>query len=318
MALQKRQRPAATGRSRNSKQQHNYAPASSQSPELSFLEAMRSTFGNLGFVPAADSILHRFHVPGDKSGTLNGWYVLFADGIASGHFGSWKVGVVHHWSSREPVDHLEAQLVRQCIEQTRRQREAEQQQRNQAAAEYANRLWRDARRADAGHPYLTAKGCRPYDLRQIGDVLLVPLYHKGELVNLQRIGGDGSKRFLSGGRVKGCYSPLGIITADQPLYLCEGWATGATLYAETGSAVACAMNSGNLLETGRHLQRRHPEAVLIVAGDDDRQTEGNPGKAAAVKAASTLGCGLILPPWTGVEPLILSDFNDLANWRAAQ
>ncbi len=55
---------------------------------------------------------------------------------------------------------------------------------------------------------------------------------------------------------------LGVIASGQPLYLCEGWATGATLHAETGHPVACAMNAGNLLEAGRHLQRRHPEAVL--------------------------------------------------------
>ena len=278
---------------------------------------MQASYGPLDWLPVADGTIRRFHVPGDKAGTLNGWYVLHLDGIASGAFGSWKAGTSHTWSSREPANPLEAEQVRQRIEQARRQREAEQHQRQQAAAEYAARLWRDARRADPGHPYLTAKGCRPYNLRQRGDVLLVPLYHGGELVNLQRIGADGDKRFLSGGRVKGCYSPLGIIAAGQPLYLCEGWATGATLHAETGHPVACAMNAGNLLEAGRHLQRRHPEAVLIVAGDDDRQTEGNPGKTAAIVAAAGLGCGLILPPWPADAPPHLSDFNDLRQWREA-
>ena len=284
---------------------------------IAFRDELQAVFGPLDWLPEADSGIHRFHVPGDKAGKLNGWYVLFADGIASGCFGSWKAGTSHTWSSREPANPVEAEQVRQRIEQARRQREAEQHQRQQAAAEYAARLWRDSRRADPDHPYLSAKGCRPYNLRQLGDVLLVPLYHTGELVNLQRIGADGQKRFLSGGRVKGCYSPLGIITAGQPLYLCEGWATGATLHAETGHPVACAMNAGNLLEAGRHLQRRHPEAVLIVAGDDDRQTEGNPGKAAAIVAAAGLGCGLILPPWPADAPLTLSDFNDLRQWREA-
>lgn len=282
-----------------------------------FRDELQSVFGHLEWMPQADGAIHRFHVPGDKAGTLNGWYVLFADGIASGCFGSWKAGSSHTWSSRKPADPLEAQLIAQRNEQARSQREAEQHQRQQAAAVYANRLWRDGRRADPGHPYLMAKGCRPYSLRQMGDLLMVPLYHSGELVNLQRIGADGGKRFLSGGRVKGCYSPLGIITAGQPLYLAEGWATGATLHAETGHPVACAMNAGNLLEAGRHLQRRHPEAVLIVAGDDDRQTEGNPGKAAAIATASALGCGLILPPWPESAPATLSDFNDLRQWQEA-
>lgn len=284
-----------------------------------FRDALQASYGPLEWVPVPDGTLRRFHVPGDKDGTCNGWYVLHLDGIAAGAYGTWKdAGTWHQWSSREPANPLEAEQVRQRIEQARRQREAEQHQRQQAAAEYAARLWRDARRADPGHPYLTAKGCRPYNLRQRGDVLLVPLYHGGELVNLQRIGADGDKRFLSGGRVKGCYSPLGIIAAGQPLYLCEGWATGATLHAETGHPVACAMNAGNLLEAGRHLQRRHPEAVLIVAGDDDRQTEGNPGRTSAIKAAAALGCGLVLPEWPTNAPATLSDFNDLRQWREAQ
>lgn len=286
------------------------------SPEILFRDAMQNTLGKLDFLPVPDGSIHRFHVPGDKAGTLNGWYILHADHIAVGVFGSWKAGGSQTWSSRQPADPLEAELIRQRIEQSKRQREAEQHQRNQGAAEYANRLWRDARRAAPDHPYLIAKGVRPHSLRQSGDLLLVPLYLNGELVNLQRIGPDGVKRFLYGGIIKGAYSPLGVITAGEKLYLCEGWATGATLHEETGAAVACAMNAGNLLEAGRRLQRLHPDAVLIVAGDDDRQTEGNPGKTAAIKAAATLGCGLVLPPFPDDAPLTLSDFNDLANWRA--
>lgn len=283
-----------------------------------FLAALQAVFGPVDVLPVGDGCIHRFNAPGDKAGTLNGWYVLFLDGIASACFGTWKDGGHWHtWSSRKPADPLEAELLRQRNEQAKRQREAEQHQRQQATVEYANRLWRDARRADPDHPYLAAKGCRPHSLRQRGDLLLVPLTCGGELVNLQRIGADGQKRFLYGGRVKGCYSALGVITPGKPIFLCEGWATGATLHAETGNPVACAMNAGNLLEAGRHLQRRHPEAVLIVAGDDDRQTEGNPGKTAAIVAAAGLNCGLILPPWPADAPLTLTDFNDLRQWREA-
>lgn len=288
----------------------NYATA--------YRDAMQGTFGPLDWLPIADGSIHRFHVPGDKTGTLNGWYLLFADGIASGCYGSWKASSSHTWNSREPANPVEAEHLRQRIEQARRQREAEQHQRQQSAAEYASRLWRSARLADAGHPYLSRKAVKPYTLRQQGDVLLVPLCRDSALVNVQRIKPDGSKRFLFGGMVKGCYSPLGTITPSQPLYICEGWATGATIHTDTGAAVACAMNAGNLLPVGQYLQRRYPDAVLIVAGDDDRTTDGNPGKAAANNAAASLGCGLVLPPWSGTEPLELTDFNDLANWRAAQ
>lgn len=287
------------------------------SSTAAFRDALQASFGPLDLIPEGDGQIRRFHVPGDRGGSRNGWYILHLDGIATGVFGSWKAGGSQTWNSREPHDSREAEQVRQRIQQARQQREAEQHQRQQAAAEYANRLWREAQPA-ADHPYLIAKGIAGHGLRQAGDTLLVPLIRDGVLVNLQRIRPDGDKRFLFGGVVKGCCALIGVITPGQPLYIAEGWATGATIHEETGAAVACAMNAGNLLEVGRRLQCQYPDAVLIVAGDDDRQTEGNPGRTAAIKTAAVLGCGVVFPPWSGDEPLSLSDFNDLANWRAAQ
>jgi len=67
--------------------------------ELAFRDALQATFGPLDWLPVADGTIHRFRVPDDKAGTLNGWYVLHLDGIASGAFGSWKAGGSSTWSS---------------------------------------------------------------------------------------------------------------------------------------------------------------------------------------------------------------------------
>lgn len=283
-----------------------------------FRGALQADFGALDFIPAADGQLHRFHVPGDRAGSRNGWYILHLAGISTGIYGSWKISGYHRWSSREPVDYCEVEQMRQRIEQARSQRKAVQLQRQQAAAKYAERIWRVSGSPNADYPYLFAKGIQPHNTRQSGDPLLVPLYLGDQLVNLQRIYPDGSKRFLSGGLIKGACAHLGVIAPNEALYLCEGWATGATIHEHTGAAVACAMNAGNLMEVGLRLQRQHPDALLIVAGDDDRLTEGNPGRTAANKVANALGCGLVFPPWSEAEPLELSDFNDLAQWRSAQ
>lgn len=286
--------------------------------ESAFLEAMRSGLGQVEINPVADGVLHRFHVPGDRAGSVNGWYVLHADGIASGAFGTWKAGDHQTWCSRKPADPLEAQLIAQRIELSRAQREADTARRQQAAAEYAKRMWRDARRADPSHPYLTSKAVRPHSLRQSGDTLLVPLYFNGELVNLQRIGPDGSKRFLSGGQVKGCYSPLGNISPGRRLYIAEGWATAATLHEHAGGAVAAAMNANNLRPVAIALREKYGDLVeMVVAGDDDRKTAGNPGRTAAVDAAKAVKALVTFPDWPADAPLHLTDFNDLANWRAS-
>lgn len=290
-------------------------------PASMFREALQSVFGSLDWFPIPDGVIHRFRVPEDKPHTRNGWYVLHLDGIPSGTFGSWKAGSSHTWTSHKPVNQLEAQLVAQRIERTRQQRKARLEHRQLAAAIRAKRTWESARPASADHPYLTRKRIKAYGLRQSGDAVLVPLYADGLLINLQRIYPGGTKRFLSGGRVKGCYSPIGDPRLKQPLYLCEGWATGASVHHHTGCTVACAMNAGNLLEVGRQLQRLYPHSPLIIAGDDDRQSEsegkGNAGVEAATRTAAVLGCGLVFPVFPADAPLILSDFNDLANWRVA-
>lgn len=290
-------------------------------PVLLFRDAMQGVFGPLDLLPIPDGQIQRFHIPGDKAGSRNGWYVLHLGGIASGSFATWKTCEVHRWSSREPADWREAEQLRQRIEEARRWREAEQRRRWTEAEDWAIRWWQAARPADARHPYLLAKGVQAHGLRQRGDELLVPLVHAGRVVNLQRIALDGSKRFLFGGRVTGCYSPIGRIEVGGLLYVCEGWATGATLHEHTGAAVACAMNAGNLLAVGAHLRRTYPDCSLIFAGDDDRQTaaegKGNPGRIAANAAAAAVGGEVVFPAWPAGAPPTLSDFNDLATWRAS-
>ena len=284
------------------------------SATIMFRDALQSVYGPLDWLPVPDGAIHRFHVPYDKAGTLNGWYVLYLDGIASGAFGSWKTNGSSVWSSRAPVDYREAEQVRQRIEQASRQREAEQQVRQLKTASLAQRWWRDAHPADPDHAYLIAKGVRAHSLRQRGDELLVPLYADGVLANLQRIAPDGGKRFLFGGRVKGTYSLLGRITPGQPLCICEGWATSATLH-EVGYTVACALNAGNLKPVALVLKAEHHNIEIIIAGDDDRRTEGNPGRTAANAAAIAVGGLVAFPDWPNSAPDTLTDFNDLYRWE---
>ncbi|WP_425317646.1 toprim domain-containing protein [Pseudomonas nitroreducens] len=286
--------------------------------EQAFRGALQAAYGMLDWLPLADGVIHRFHVPGDRAGSVNGWYVLFGDNSPAGAFGSWKTGEAHHWSGSGKASPVEVEQMRQRIEQARRQREAEQHQRQQQAAELSHRWWNSARRAWPSHPYLQAKQVHPYSLRQRHSELLVPLYLDGVLANLQRISANGCKRFLRGGRITGCYSSLGSISAGNQLYVCEGWATGASIHENTGSPVACAMNAGNLKPVALALRSKYGDLVeLVIAGDDDRQTPGNPGRTAAMAAALAAGALVTFPDWPADAPPSLTDFNDLRCWRLA-
>lgn len=200
-----------------------------------------------------------------------------------------------------------------------RQSDAEQRQQWQAAAQRARHEWKAAQPASANHPYLIAKAVPPLGLREIDGALLVPLFDGHERVNLQRIEADGSKRFLPGGRVRGCYATIGIFALRARLFVCEGWATGAALHIDTGDAVACAMNANNLMPVALALRERYGQSAnLVIAGDDDRATPGNPGRTAARAAALAAGARLVFPEWPDAAPAIFSDFNDLHVWRQQQ
>lgn len=193
------------------------------------------------------------------------------------------------------------------------------EEKHMGTAHQAAQLWTMAKPAERLHTYLLAKGLQPHQLRQLSHGrLLVLLCHDGRLVNLQTITPDGGKRFLSGGRVQGCYSP-GQNSEGCRLYVCEGWATGATLHHNTGSPVVCAMNAGNLKPVAMAMRERYGETLeLVIAGDDDRETLGNPGRVAANHAAHATDALVVFPDWPQGTPTDLSDFNDLYLWLSGQ
>lgn len=213
----------------------------------------------------------------------------------------------------EKAEHLR----RQSLQRAERAKD-QLQARQLRAARQAAELWQMAKPADRQHRYLQAKQVQPFTLRQLSQGrLLVPLCAEGRLVNLQTILPTGDKRYLTGGRVQGCYSPLGKITEGCRLYVCEGWATGATLHAHTLSPVVCALSAGNLKAVVTAMRERYGDALdLVIAGDDDRQTLGNPGRNAANRAANAVGARVVFPEWPADAPDTLSDFNDLHLWRS--
>ena len=256
----------------------------------------------------------RFDDPKGKRGNQACFCQLFSDGHPAGYFGNWRTGFYQTWvyggvSSMTPA---ERQQFSQQIAQAKQQREKERAERQQKAQEKALYLWEQAYRARPEHPYLIKKQVSPNNLRQHGTVLLVPLYVDGQLVNLQRIYSNDDKRFLSGGRITGAYSVIGLLPNSPQVYVCEGWATGATIHQQTRAPVLCAMNAGNLKPVAAQLRAAMPDSRIIIAGDDDRETEGNPGATKAIEAAQHIGGEVLFPQWPADAPTSLTDFNDLA------
>ncbi len=134
---------------------------------------------------------------------------------------------------------------------------------------------------------------------------------EGAIRNQQYIAVDGEKRFHPGAQVNGCFCVVQHKRNDQPeIVICEGVATGCTLATmEPDALIIAAMNAGNLLPVAQAFRHRYPQNRIVVVGDNDRFTEGNPGKAKAIEAARAIGAQVAIPEFpSGVAG---TDFNDL-------
>ncbi|MGM0988503.1 MAG: toprim domain-containing protein [Pseudomonadota bacterium] len=247
--------------------------------------------------PKASGKFERFDAPDKPKGNANGWYRIHSPWAAS--FGFWHLDVSETVTLNGSCDpetavqaRLEAMREQERRESVRREHEAQ-------AAEKAQCWWAEAGPGDPAHPWLAGKRLPPHNLRQRGEMLLVPLYFEGELVNLERIFPDGSKRPLKGGRVKGVASLIGRLAGAELVLVAEGWSTAAALHEAMGAPVVVARNADNLAPVARRLRQRLPEVGITICGDDDRHLPAqgltNKGRAAARHAALAIDAALLMP-----------------------
>ena len=276
---------------------------------------------NIGHAPEqiklSDS-LERFSSNG-KQGDLSGWYVFFLDrDFAAGAFGCWRKGHKYTWNSHNGSGRLpekEWQRISAAIAEAQRKTKVEQAQKAGQAKQQAVAMWQGSEFADINHPYLRKKQVGPYGIRQQGKQLLIPICDMdGILHSVQTIKPDGTKRFLSGTPKRGKFCLIGNrLVNSGGVYLCEGYATGASLYEAYHQPVLVAFDSGNLLPVARAYREQFPHIPLTVCADNDRKTAGNPGLTKAREVCAVFpDVGLIVPEFPEDAPGDLSDFNDLS------
>ncbi|MDL2286717.1 AAA family ATPase [Desulfococcaceae bacterium OttesenSCG-928-F15] len=245
----------------------------------------------------------------DKPNSKNGSYKAHGDEPASLYWKNWATGEEGTWSVKGGKDltaEEKAEFARRMAE-ARKIRDAEQARIHAEKAKTAQAINSKAEDCSA-HPYLVAKGVQPVTgLKVYNGAMVVPLYDEnGKIVSLQFIDADGKKRFLTGGRKKGCFFPIGK-DRTKPLLICEGVATGLSLYECTGNPVLVAFDAGNLLSVAKMARSKYPEREIILCADNDTETEGNPGLTKATEAAKAVGGSVAVPDLGGRK----GDWNDL-------
>jgi len=282
-------------------------------PEYAFSDALHA-FGMEIDGPIVPGEIQRTRMSDQKRGNKrNGWYLYFgADpvtNIAAGVYGDWRHDHRQYWSSKaeRDMDVRENLAYNQRIKSMQALAEKEKHLRQDEASQEATKLIADAPLA-AGHDYLTRKQVKPYGLYLDGNALIVPMRNAdGDIRSLQRIYPNGDKRFMSGGETKGCFHLNGSILTERT-YQVEGYATGATIHEATKKSVLISFTSGNLGPTLDAVRKAGNQQKIIIAADNDRHTEGNPGVTAATRAAE-IHIGVIgsVPVFQGIEG---TDFND--------
>ena len=137
-------------------------------------------------------------------------------------------------------------MTREQRQKLYEQMQAQEKRRARNHMETSRRVEKMIKRAQVQlHPYLESKGFPEYKMLVLDDeLLLVPLRdYKNTVWTAQTIDEDGAKKFLPGGRVKGCSYRIG---RGRELWVCEGLATGLSVFAalrriERDITVECAL-----------------------------------------------------------------------------
>ena len=264
-----------------------------------------------------DGKLHRFSTNGKPSDT-SGWYVMYSDGIPSGSFGCWRRDMKFNWCAKSDHELTDDERIakRERLASIRHQRDEEEVQRQVKAKSMAEAQFSFSDPVTE-HAYLTAKKVQPHFIKVIEGKLQIPMRDTdGILHSLQTIDPCGEKRFMPGGRVKGCYFSIG--KPNGRLIVCEGFATGASIHEATGHAVAVAFTAGNIEPVAVALHAKYPALEITIAADDDHQTDGNPGITKAKTAAMAVGGRLAVPVFHADRPNKATDFNDLHQLAGAE
>jgi putative DNA primase/helicase len=139
------------------------------------------------------------------------------------------------------------------------------------------------------------------------------------LWTLQFIASDGTKTFMTGGRKKGCYFVIGnpensesIADHISEIFICEGYATGATVHECTGEAVVIAFCTAGLKPVIQIIHRKYPNAKIVICADNDQYHENgvNPGVEKAIEAAKEVNALVVKPEFDDLSDKP-TDFNDL-------
>src|SRR5450830_875483 len=301
------------------------------------LDEVLNQFADYGLEPAqplAFGKLTRCKTTQDKGKEKNGWYVIHEhrteknETLIFGSFGDWRSG---------DTQKIKVKPGRMSPEEREVMRARQEDAKRKAAEIAANASRRAANRAAGLFKRMPEKGKSAYlDRKQIvgfkvryaprTGAFLVPMSNvRDQIVGLQVIfpekqesTGRDKSYWPAGMSKEGAFHLIGPHPEPgEPVLVCEGFATGASLHMATSLTVAIAFDAGNLMVVSKAMRERFLGRPIIICRDDDWKTKSpngeswNPGEEKANNAATVVGGQVVAPIFSGEREDKWTDFNDL-------
>jgi putative DNA primase/helicase len=228
--------------------------------------------------------LVRCKVEGDRE--RRGWYSLHelitssGETIIVGSFGIWRGadnGARKVELRKVEISPEQRDAIKRRIAEDRRRADAVRAGEARRAAERATRAW--AQCSESGEcDYLARKHVGAHGVRfSASGALAIPMLDTaGKIHGLQIIrsrkvakaeGSPEKQYWPQGAATKGHFHLIG--SPQWILLVCEGYATGASLYEATNYPVAIAFDAANLGPVASALRKRYRNVQILICADDD-------------------------------------------------
>lgn len=246
-------------------------------------------------------------------------------------YGSWRAGVQFTCSSYDPNNKEFKskefkQSVKDQMQATKEKLEQEKQDKYKKCREQWTPFYYNLKPESPIHEYLKAKKISSNFHARITDknVLFVPAWNaEGLFVGGQRIflnpeNNKFEKRYTYGIEKMGSFCPFGDVRKAEFVYICEGFATAASVYQgfkdDPKVAVAAVWDTSNLLNGAQAVRKINPNSYLIFAADRDINSDPkwhNIGEKKAKFAANKMSNTIVKTvKFSGANDK-WSDYNDL-------
>jgi hypothetical protein len=166
------------------------------------------------------------------------------------------------------------------------------------------------------HDYLKRKNAKSYGLKKDENGnLVVPIYfyEQGEepsLIGLQLIDKEGAKKTARKSKMKGGAYLLDTPQDNYPIYLCEGYATAATVAEATFGSAGTCFGITQMLNSARVLRQACPKSEVICLPDAGVKQD-------TIEELIKEGFRVIQPDFSAYRPhegeKVPTDYNDLAH-----